>query len=224
MIVVAIDGPAGSGKSTVAKNLSTRLDFEYLDSGAIYRTFTLFGMSSFGNIISGYESEIALYFTQNPEAITIVYENHSQKMLLNGEDVSRSIRDIEVTRQIKFIADDQGCRDLVNKMIRNLADKYSVVIDGRDIGTKVFPDTPFKFYLDAKPETRAIRRGKELGIPSSGEEFDKLLNEIVERDRTDMNRKIAPLCIAENAILIDTTELSVNQVVASIVSKLDLKP
>ncbi|MCP4749710.1 MAG: (d)CMP kinase [Proteobacteria bacterium] len=221
MIVIALDGPAGSGKSTVAKSLSRHLNIEYIDSGAIYRTLTLYGMKRYENTCVGHEQEIADYFADQPDEIGITYQSHSQKMWLKEDDVSQQIRDVSVTRQVKHIADNPACREIVNRMIRNLAERYSVVIDGRDIGTKVFPDAPYKFYLDAKPEIRATRRAKELNIPLEGEKFENLLQEILERDRTDMARAIAPLCKADDAVYLDTSLLNVEEVVEALEGQLD---
>lgn len=222
MIVIALDGPAGSGKSTVAKSLSQSLNIEYIDSGAIYRTLTLYCMKTFDNVCQGNENEVAAYFQKNPKDVKIEYVDHVQKMVLKGEDVSNQIRTPEVTRQIKYIADNPDCRAMVNAIMRDVANSYSAVIDGRDIGTKVFPDTPYKFYLDAKAEIRAKRRALELGIPIEGELFQKLLTDIVERDKSDVERTIAPLCKAEDAILVDTSLLNADEVVAEIRAQIDL--
>jgi len=222
MIVIALDGPAGSGKSTVAKSLSQSLNIEYIDSGAIYRTLTLYCMNTYEGVCKGNENEVAAYFQENPKDIKIDYVDHVQKMVLRGEDVSGQIRTPEVTRQIKYIADHPDCRAIVNAIMREVVKSYSAVIDGRDIGTKVFPDTPHKFYLDAKAEIRAKRRALELGIPVEGEPFQKLLTDIVERDKSDSERAIAPLCKAEDAILVDTSLMDADEVVAEIEKQIDL--
>lgn len=214
--IVALDGPAGSGKSTVARHLSETLNYEYLDSGAMYRTLTLYGLQNLGSSCKGREDEIATWFIDHPEGMTITYENHIQVMWLNDKNVSSEIRSPEVTRDVRYVSDCQACREIVNRKMRHLAEQYPVVIDGRDIGTKVFPDTPNKFYLDARPEIRATRRALENGISTQGTDFDQLLADIMERDAGDMAREIAPLRQAEDAILIDTSDLTVEEVVERI--------
>lgn len=220
-MVIAIDGPAGSGKSTVAKLLAEKLTIEYIDSGAIYRTFALFGMQTYTKGCAGNEEQIFDFFKNNPEKIKISYENHTQVMWLKDQDVSQLIRDPKVTAQVKYIADSQNCRDLVNQSIRNIAEKYSVVIDGRDIGTIVFPDAPHKFYLDAKPVVRAERRAKDLNIPLASPEFDRLLQTINTRDKNDMERSIAPLQRASDAVYIDTSQLNIEKVLSTILFHLN---
>ena len=216
LFVIALDGPAGSGKSTIAKQLSQMLKIEYIDSGAIYRTFTLYGINTFNGQCQGKEQKIAEHFKSHSDALKIEYENHTQKMILKGNDVSAKIRTPEVTLQIKHIANNIECRNLVNQIIRETAQKYSVVIDGRDIGTIVFPDTPFKFYLDANAEIRATRRAMEMKIPTSGDQFNTLLTDIKRRDQEDKTRKIGPLAIAKDAIVIDSSDLSIDQVLSKI--------
>lgn len=214
--VIALDGPAGSGKSTVAKHLSQILNYEYLDSGAIYRTLTLFGQQNIASSCQGSENEIAAWFTQNPNEMRITYQDHTQIMWLKEGNISSQIRTPEVTRDVRYVSDSPACREFANGKMRALADQYPIVIDGRDIGTKVFPEAPYKFYLDAKPEIRARRRALESGVPTKGDEFEKLLADIQERDASDMAREIAPLKQAEDAVLIDTSELGIDEVVEKI--------
>jgi len=211
-LVIAIDGPAGSGKSTIAKLLAKRMNIQYIDSGAIYRSLTLHRIKKSHQKSEQDLETLAISFEKNPERLKILYKDHTQVMLLDGDDISEEIRTPEVTRQIKFIANHPRCRDFVNQKIRKIAHNYSVVIDGRDIGTVVFPETDYKFYLDANPETRAQRRAQDLNIPVEGDSFQALLAEIIERDQSDMARKIAPLQRHPEAILVDTSHLSVNEV------------
>ena len=213
MTIVAIDGPAGSGKSTIARLVSIFLDFEYVDSGAIYRTITLYGMDTYQGSCRGHEQEIADHFFQHPNQIDITYQDHVQMMWLNGENVTQAIREPAVNKQLKYIPDHSGCRDFVNRMMRDIARRFSVVIEGRDIGTQVFPKADYKFYLDAQPEIRAIRRAKEMNVPLEGVEFEALLQEIKMRDYNDKSRKIAPLQKAEDSIEVDTSDMSVKEVV-----------
>ncbi len=219
-MIIAIDGPAGSGKSTIAKYLAQKLKIEYIDSGAIYRTLTLHCMNQFNNDCSNYTHEISGCIKKDSDKISIEYKNHTQIMKLESDDVSKQIRNPNVTGQVKYIADNPDCRKVVNKKIRNLAENYSVIIDGRDIGTKVFPDSKYKFYLDALPEIRAKRRALETGIPTNGKEFENLLEDIIQRDNNDMNREIAPLRRASDAHLIDTSDLNIEEVVDSVLRKI----
>jgi len=214
--VIALDGPAGSGKSTVARYLSRRLGFEYIDSGAIYRTLAYFGLQYLGTSCLDIENEIAKWFNENPDQLKITYEDQTQSMWLKGYNISSQIRSPEVTREVRFVSDSPACRKIVNQKMRDLAEQYDVVIDGRDIGTKVFPLTRYKFYLDAKPEIRVTRRAKEMNIPLQGEPFNNLLDDLLKRDASDMARKIAPLCKAEDATLIDTSDLTIDEVVEMI--------
>ena len=219
-MIIALDGPAGSGKSTIAKRLSQRLGIKYIDSGAIYRALALFGMWQFGGNCVGHEKEIAAFFEKHPQYLKITYENYSQRMILKGIDVSAEIRTPEVTQQVRHIADNLECRELANHILRSVSGEYSFVIDGRDIGTVVFPNTPFKFYLDAKPEVRAARRAKDFNLPAEGETFLALLQSIQTRDAEDMAREIGPLAIAADAITIDTSNLDIDQVVDTILKKM----
>ncbi len=218
-MIIAIDGPAGSGKSTIAKHLAQKLRIEYIDSGAIYRTLTLYCMNSFNDNCADHIQEISDCIRKGSDKINIEYEYHTQIMKLESKNVSEQIRNQNVTRQVKYIADNQNCREIVNQKIRDLAKNYSVIIDGRDIGTKVFPETKYKFYLDALPEIRATRRALETDISLDGKEFETLLEDIKQRDKNDMNRKIAPLCQASDAHLIDTSELNIEEVVNAVLAK-----
>lgn len=218
-IIIALDGPAGSGKSTVAKKLSQTLDIEYIDSGAIYRTLTLFGMLRFEDKCEGHEDEIADFFEKHPHHLNISYKNHTQTMILGGEDVSTQIRTLDVTRQVKYVANNERCRNFVNQTMQRTGEKYSVVIDGRDIGTVVFPKTPFKFYLDADSTIRAQRRALELDLPLEGESFDQLLGEIIKRDAEDMARAIGPLKKADDANVIETGSYTAEEVTQCVYQK-----
>ncbi len=220
-MIIALDGPAGSGKSTIARFLSKHLAIEYIDSGAIYRTLTLHGIRQNKGNCEGHGKKVADYFSEFPQHLKAVYEDHSQTMYLHGKNVSAEIRNPIVTKQVKHIANNAECRNLTNSIMRNLSSKYDFVIDGRDIGTIVFPDTPFKFYLDAKPEIRATRRAKELNIPQSGEKFQELLNDIQKRDAEDMAREIGPLRKAQGAIVVDTSMMDIDQVVGYILKQFE---
>ncbi len=225
--VIALDGPAGTGKSTVARELSKKLGFEYLDSGAFYRALTL-------HIYKIYESENTIspfsdWLLQKDFPSLIIgaeircqfSETGENRIFLNEENVSVEIRSPEITREIKHIADKAVFRNFVNSQLRNLAKTHRLVMDGRDIGTHVFPDARYKFFLTASSRVRAERRYSQLleqGIPSDLDEIEK---EILVRDKSDTDREIAPLRKAEDAILIDTDSLPKNSVISKILGCLE---
>jgi len=226
--VIAIDGPAGSGKSTVARELGKKLGIRYLDSGAFYRALTLFIWNLYKSLeireefSSWVESLEKSGKIQREPEIAISFENdETNRVFLNGVDVSREIRSPEITEKIKYIADKALFRDFVNHRIRTLAESESFVMDGRDIGTLVFPDTPYKFFLTASPGVRAERRFQELRLQNPSISREEVLEELIQRDRSDENRKIAPLQKAKDAILIDTDCLPVNVVIETILSALE---
>jgi len=220
-MIITLDGPAGSGKSTIARLLAQQLDFEYIDSGALYRTLTLHAIRNFGGA-EGNEPKVAQYFEQNPGAIEVRFEAHHQLVQLSGEDITQAIRDPDLTRQIRYIAGHGPCRDLVNAYMRELSHRYSVVVDGRDIGTVVFPESKNKFYLDASPQIRAKRRALEQNSPVEGPDFEALVAEISDRDQSDMTRELAPLKKAQDAQLIQTDQMSIEEVVDAVKGQLDL--
>lgn len=211
-LIVALDGPAGSGKSTIARFLAQNLGLEYIDSGALYRSLAYYGLSNF-NIVESKESQIADHFLANPGDLKIVYENHHQVVIFQGKRLEEQIRTPEVTKQVRYVANHRACRDIVNQKMRDAAENYSLVVDGRDIGTIVFPDSNNKFYLDADPEIRGSRRAKEMGIALSGPEFDQLVADIKDRDQNDMSRDLAPLKKANDAMIVDTSHMTIEQVV-----------
>ncbi|OOV41663.1 cytidylate kinase [Leptospira kirschneri serovar Pomona] len=224
--VIALDGPAGSGKSTVARQIAEKIGFNYLDTGAFYRALTLYLFrlhqtspnSCFEDWVKTSEAERSL------SEIRIVCEfstGNENRILLCGEDVSLAIRTPEITREIKHIANRRIYRDFINKELHSLAKLHKLIMDGRDIGTEVFPDAKFKFYLTASSKVRAERRFLQLqeqGIFADRNEIEK---EIISRDKSDMEREIAPLYQAKDAILIDTDILSKNSVISKILEILD---
>ncbi|OGH03473.1 MAG: cytidylate kinase [Candidatus Lambdaproteobacteria bacterium RIFOXYC1_FULL_56_13] len=218
-MIITLDGPAGSGKSTIAQRLAKVLGIEYIDSGALYRTLTLFALRRFGTV-QGLKGEVAQYFEAHPNALEVKFETHRQRIWLEGEEIKDQIRDLELTRQIRFVAGHPGCREVVNGLMKNLAQSYSVVVDGRDIGTVVFPESKNKFYLDAPSSVRAKRRALELGEPISGPGFERMVQEIEDRDRSDQQRPIAPLVCATDAKRLDTGEMGVEEVLAWISQRL----
>lgn len=214
-LIIALDGPAGSGKSTMAQALAKKLGIEYIDSGAIYRSLAYFGQSHFGGV-EGRENQIAAHFQAQPGDLEISYQNHFQVMRLQGRVITEEIRSREVTALVRFVANHAGCREIANARMREAASRYDVVVDGRDIGSVVFPQTPHKFYLDADPRIRAQRRAKELHLPLEGPEFEALVTEISDRDHSDRSRKLAPLTLAPGARVINTSRLTIEEVLQEI--------
>ncbi|MBL7157160.1 MAG: (d)CMP kinase [Candidatus Omnitrophica bacterium] len=207
--LIAIDGPAGSGKSTVAREVAKRLGFLYIDTGAIYRALTLKAINE-GLDFGDKEALIAL-----SQRTDIELEDSSDflKVYLDKKDVSEKIRMMEVSRKVKIVAALKGVRDNMVKLQRRLGRTSSgAVLEGRDIGTVVFPDAAHKFYLDATFETRAKRRFDELKKKGFGISLEEIKNDVETRDKTDMTRKVAPLKKAKDAIAIDTTNMTVEEV------------
>lgn len=200
---VAIDGPSGAGKSSLARRCAAELGFLYVDTGAIYRTVGLAALRRGLNTKN--EAEIAAIL---PELeIRMGYQDGEQRMFLNGEDVSREIRMPEVSMAASDVSAHGAVRSYLLEMQRKLARENCVIMDGRDIGTVVLPDAKLKIYLTASPEARAERRRKELAAKGVETSFEQVLEDIRQRDWQDMNRQVAPLRRAEDAVLVDTTEI-----------------
>ena len=201
---IAIDGPSGAGKSTLAKGLAQELGFLYVDTGAIYRTV---GLAVRGRGID--PADIPAVTAQLPElAITMGYgADGLQHMFLNGEDVTAAIRENEISSYASQVASIPEVRAFLMEMQRKMAREHDVVMDGRDIGTVVLPGADLKVFLTAAPEARARRRCRELLERGQQADYDRVLSEVVERDRRDTERAAAPLRQAEDAVLVDTTEL-----------------
>ena len=200
---VAIDGPSGAGKSSLARRCAQELGFLYVDTGAIYRTVGLAALRR--GIDRKDEAQVAAIL---PELdIALRYEDGEQRMFLNGEDVSREIRLPEISLCASDVSAHATVRDYLMETQRRLARENRVIMDGRDIGTVVLPDAPLKIYLTASAEARAERRMKELAAKGVEQPFEEVLREIVQRDEQDMSREVAPLRRAEDAVLVDTTEI-----------------
>ena len=208
---IAIDGPAGAGKSTMAKRLAQELGFVYVDTGAIYRTV-------------GYHMDLMGIGPRDVDGVTrligdvnldITYDDQGlQHMILNGMDVTDEIRTPEMSMIASAISAHKVVRDFLLDTQRVLARKFNVVMDGRDIGTVVLPDADLKIYLTAAPEVRAQRRVAQHRAQGQQVDEKKILAEILQRDEQDMNRPIAPLRRAEDAILLDTSYLNIEETAA----------
>jgi len=211
-IAVAIDGPAGSGKSTVAKKIALKLGLIYIDTGAMYRTVALFCMRK--GIDTKNEEEVVNVLSEiNME---IAQENGIQKIFLDGEDVTDKIRTAEIGRGASDVAVILSVREKLVQIQRKLAEGASVIMDGRDIGTNVLPNAQVKIYLNAGVEERARRRCGELEKLGAEYDFEDIKKQIIDRDHNDMNRKHNPLRKAEDAVELDTTELNIEEVCAEI--------
>ncbi len=211
---IAIDGPAGAGKSTIAKNIAKQLGFIYVDTGAMYRAIALYLLR---NQIGANESE-KISEACNHADITIIYKDGEQQVILNGENVSTLIRTEEVGNMASAGAKNKEVRLKLVDLQRKLANESDVVMDGRDIGTYVLPNANVKVYLTASSSERARRRWAELtekGISCNQDEIEK---DIIARDEQDMNRDFAPLRQAEDAILLDSSNMDINQVTHAIIN------
>ena len=204
---VAIDGPSGAGKSSLARRCAAELGLLYVDTGAIYRTV---GLAALRRGVDPKKEEAVAAIL--PElAIGMGYEDGEQRMYLNGEDVSREIRMPEISMYASDVSAHAAVRSFLLEMQRKLARENCVIMDGRDIGTVVLPEAKLKIYLTASPEARAERRMKELQAKGVEQSFEEVLRDIILRDEQDMNREVAPLRQAEDAVLVDTTEIDFDQ-------------
>ena len=210
---IAIDGPAGAGKSTIAKTLAKELGFYYVDTGAIYRTVAYF-LDLLG--ISPKDTDgVERYIDEL--TVEIAYdEEGSQHMLMNGMDVTADIRTQDISQKASLVSAQPVVREVLLDMQRDVAKKHNVILDGRDIGTVVLPRATVKIFLTASPEVRAKRRTDELIAKGQKADYAKVLQEIKQRDHQDTTRAIAPLKQAKDAILVDTSELDIPAVVAAI--------
>lgn len=212
-INIAIDGPAGAGKSTVARLVANRLQYIYVDTGAMYRAVTWF-MQKEG--ISSENSEKVLQMARNMVIELKPYEN-GQKVLLNGEDVTSYLRSQKVSSEVSLYASIEGIRSQLVDLQRQMAQRKGVVMDGRDIGTTVLPDAEVKIFMTASVKERALRRFNELK-GTEGITLEQLEIDIANRDRLDQERAVSPLRCAEDATVLDTTDMGIDQVVDTIIS------
>jgi cytidylate kinase len=215
-LIITIDGPAGSGKSTVARMLAKKLGYRYIDTGAFYRAATLKAMKSGVNL----EDEAALSELLKKTRIGLKNSEKGTRVLLENEDVSEAIRTPEVTRNIHYIADRPSLREALVEKQREAAKGINVVAEGRDTGTVVFPGAERKFYLDARVEERARRRHLELVKVDKGITCQDVLEELKKRDERDISREASPLKMGKDFIYLDTTWLTIEEVVEALLKKI----
>jgi cytidylate kinase len=212
MISVAIDGPAGAGKSTIARAVAAKLGFIYVDTGALYRAVGLYGLRKGADTTSA-EQMLPLL---DEITVELAYVEGEQRVLLNGEDVSQAIRVNEASMAASNVSAIQGVRDFLFDLQKDMARRHNVVMDGRDICTVVLPEAQVKIFMTATPEERATRRYNELLAKGQLVDFDRLLAEVKQRDYNDSHRAAAPLKQAEDAVLVDTTGLTKDESIQKI--------
>lgn len=215
MSSIAIDGPAGAGKSSIAKALSKRLGYIYIDTGAMYRAVALFFVEN--NVSNGADSRIESLLDKLE--ISIKYEDGAQKVILNGEDVTGKLRLEEIGKMASKFSAIGSVREKLVALQRKLAQKENVVMDGRDIGTVVLPNADLKIYLSASSKVRAKRRYLELLEKGHTDlDINEIEDEIIKRDEADMNRRISPLKQADDAYYLDSSDMTLEEVVSKILS------
>jgi len=211
--IIAIDGPSGAGKSTVAKLLAKRLGYVVLDTGAMYRAVA-FRAKQTGLCL---EDEESLSRLASSLRVTFLTRNEELRVLCDGEDITEAIRSPDMSSLASDISKREGVRSALVRMQREMGRAGGVILEGRDIGTVVFPDADVKFYLDADAEERARRRTEELIGKGVKVTFQETLEDVIRRDRSDMTRAISPLRKAKDAVVIDSTHLSAEEVVEKMI-------
>ncbi|MDD7209122.1 MAG: (d)CMP kinase [Lachnospiraceae bacterium] len=205
---IAIDGPAGAGKSTVARKVAGKLSFIYVDTGAMYRAMALYLLKKG---VKG-DSQEDISSVCSGADITIEYKDGEQIVILNGENVNSLIRTEEVGNMASVSSANPRVREHLLKLQRSIAASNDVVMDGRDIGTTILPDAEVKIYLTASADTRAKRRFRELEEKGQTCDYEKIRQDIIDRDFRDMNREISPLRQAEDAVLVDSSDMDIEEV------------
>ncbi|MCR1954286.1 (d)CMP kinase [Clostridioides mangenotii] len=211
-LVIAVDGPAGAGKSTIAKIIANKLNINYIDTGAMYRAITY---KCLKNNIDVENAEEVVELAKSTE---IDFKDNN--IYLDKKIVNDEIRTVDVSNNVSKVSKIKEVRKLLVDVQRNIGSKSSVILDGRDIGSVVFPNADYKFYLIATPEERGTRRFKEMKNKGYDVNLDEIIKDIVDRDKMDMNRKFAPLVKAKDALEIDTTGKTIDDVVDEVVSKI----
>jgi len=217
-VIITIDGPSGAGKSSVAKSIADKINFEFLDTGAMYRCAALIAKRN--SIDLNNQSKLVellakskIDFNKSPSGIT--------KVLLDNKDVSDLIRTPDISISASEIAKIRQVREVLVEKQKEFAKRRNIVVEGRDMGTYVFPNAEYKFYLDASPRIRAKRRWDEFREKGMEISFDSIETELKERDSNDMDRKDSPLHPADNAVIIDTTDLNLGEVVNKVLKILE---
>lgn len=210
MIKIAIDGPAGAGKSTIARAVAAKMGYIYIDTGALYRSVGLYAMNRGADLSDTKQIEAVLSGLN----VDIGFKDGEQRVFVNGEDVSGDIRTTAVSKAASVVSAVPVVREFLFSLQRTLADSHNSVMDGRDIGTVVLPDADVKIFLTASAERRADRRYKELLEKGESVEYNTVLDDIKKRDYADSHRDIAPLKQADDAVLADTSDLTLDESIA----------
>ena len=212
---IGIDGPAGAGKSTVAKRVAAILNIPYLDTGAMYRAFAV-AAKRHGVDFLDEETLAKLVHTVD---VQVRYEDGVQHMLVDGEDVTGELRTEEISQGASLVSRVPAVRDRMTELQREVAHETRVIMDGRDICTNVLPDTPYKFFITASAEERANRRYKQLLESGQEADYDTILHDIIRRDKQDSERAYKPLYCGDDTKLIDTTDMTIEEAVEAILSE-----
>ena len=212
---IAIDGPSGAGKSTIAKLAASELSYIYVDTGAMYRAI---GLYVYRKHVPE-EDTNAIGETAKETEVSIRYIDGERHVYLNGEDVSEEIRKEYIGHMASVVGAVPAVREHLLSLQRQIAQENDIIMDGRDIGTNVLPDASLKIYLTASADVRAKRRYDELKEKGADCDIEQIKTDIIARDKQDMEREIAPLCQAEDAILVDSSDMSIPQVIDTIISE-----
>ena len=216
---IALDGPAGAGKSTIAKIIAKRLGLPYLDTGAMYRAMALCAFLEGVSLTDAEKVDELLKRTD----IRVTYLEDGQHVFVNGVDVTGRLREEEIGKGASLISKLRCVRDKLAGMQRDIAHETHAVLDGREIGTFVIPETPYKFYVTATAEERALRRVRQLEEKGEKPDYQLILKDIEARDYQDSHRDYAPLKQAEDAVLIDTTHMTIDEAVEAVLTALEAK-
>ena len=216
-VIVAIDGPSSSGKSTIAKLVAKHFNFTYIDSGSIYRAITYVAIKN--NLIkTGNIDVVSLIDLLNNCSISFSFNSNNQNVIkIDGVSVENEIRTFEISNNVSLIAEKNEIRKYVLKIQKNISNNKSVVMDGRDIGSVVFPNADFKFFLDASIDVRALRRWNELKLKEKDLKFEEVKKDLLKRDKKDINRKFSPLIRSKDSTLINSDSLDISEVVEHII-------
>ena len=216
-VIVAIDGPSSSGKSTIAKLVAKHFNFTYIDSGSIYRAITHVAIKN--NLIkTGNIDVVSLIDLLNNCSISFSFNSNNQNVIkIDGVSVENEIRTFEISNNVSLIAEKNEIRKYVLKIQKDISNNKSVVMDGRDIGSVVFPNADFKFFLDASIDVRALRRWNELKLTEKDLKFEEVKKDLLKRDKKDINRKFSPLIRSKDSTLINSDGLDISEVVEHII-------